>query len=57
MNCEKLFAKGFYCKLCGSMTAIKLENLGQVRCMGCDARYEFDKYAIWQLVKGETKNG
>ena len=55
MKIKDLFVEDFYCKHCGSMTAIKLENLMAIRCMGCDARYKFDKYGVWQLIKGEEK--
>jgi len=54
MKDKEMFIAGFYCKSCGSMTAIKLRNLKQIRCMGCDARYEFDKYGVWQPV-GRSK--
>lgn len=30
----------FYCKKCGSTTAIHIGNLELIRCMGCDTYYE-----------------
>ena len=42
------FAEDFYCENCGSMTAIHIKNLNQVRCMGCDAVFQHSK--PWTLV-------
>lgn len=40
------FAQDFYCRACGSTTAINIPNIGKVRCMGCLQLYkelkEFD---------------
>ena len=33
---EERFVKGFYCRYCGSTTAIYIDNLKKIRCMGCD---------------------
>uniref|UniRef100_A0A6M3KYS4 Uncharacterized protein n=1 Tax=viral metagenome TaxID=1070528 RepID=A0A6M3KYS4_9ZZZZ len=33
-------AEDFYCRNCGSTTAMKIGNLNKVRCMGCDLFYK-----------------
>ena len=40
MGSPYLWVKDFYCKQCGSMTAIIIVNLNKIRCLGCDQFYE-----------------
>jgi hypothetical protein len=36
---ENHFVDDFYCKKCGSMTALKIGNSEYIRCVGCLALY------------------
>ena len=41
------FIEDFYCRSCGSTTAILIKNLKLIRCIGCFALYRVgDKYSL-----------
>ncbi|MBA7581881.1 hypothetical protein ES708_23794 [subsurface metagenome] len=48
MRKDEHFVDGFYCKECGSTTAVVVGNLSLVRCMGCLRLYE--RGPVWQPV-------